>query len=136
MDGLVKNIEGIFTQNKVQLFFFLGIGIAFSLLVLWMFLFRQDIPDKLMQMTLAVWSMLWAGIAKGIGKIETLINKDLNGDGVIGASVNSANSVDLNDLTTQSNNTTEVANVVVAETPVTEITTLTPVSSGVINTNV
>jgi len=95
MNTIGKNIEGVFTQNKIQLYFFLGIGIAFSLLVLWMFLFRQDIPEKLMQMTLAVWGMLWAGIAKGINKIETLLNRDLNGDGVIGGDVDSTNPINI-----------------------------------------
>lgn len=148
MDGFIKNIEDVFTQNKVQLYFFLGIGIAFSLLVLWMFLFRQDIPEKLMQMTLAVWGMLWAGIAKGVSKIETLLNKDINGDGVIGentnSSTNSTNSISslMNSIKSinQNNSVEEVVESVPienVETPAVEtVTPSNPVSSGTTNTNV
>jgi len=89
MNTITKNIEGIFSQNKAQLYFFLGIGIIFSGLTIWMFLFRQDIPDKLMNMTMSIWGFLWAGIAKGKDKLETLLNKDLDGDGSIGASSDS-----------------------------------------------
>lgn len=127
MDGFIKNIEDVFTQNKVQLYFFLGIGIAFSLLVLWMFLFRQDIPEKLMQMTLAVWGMLWAGIAKGVSKIETLLNKDINGDGVIGentnSSTNSTNSISslMNSIKSINQNNNSAENTLVESTPVVNV---------------
>lgn len=83
-----------------------------------MFLFRQDIPDKLMSMTMSIWGFLWAGIAKGKNKLESLLNKDLDGDGVVGGDTDV--------------NTTEVANVV-ANNTATEV----PITnSNSINTNV
>ena len=80
MDILGKLLE----QDRSQKYFFITAGTVFSGLVVYLFVLNGAIPNQLEQMWIALCTYIAAGYSKLVGKAETVTNKDLNGDGVIG----------------------------------------------------
>lgn len=60
------------------------IAVAFSALCIWMYLYRNGLPDGLAAMTTGAWASAIATIQKAKDRVEVLINKDIDGDGKIG----------------------------------------------------
>lgn len=60
------------------------IAISFSALCIWMWLFRDGLPDGLKEMTAGAWGMVCATAERSKSAVEKLIHKDLDGDGKIG----------------------------------------------------
>jgi len=60
------------------------IAVAFSALCIWMFLFRNGLPEGLGAMTSGIWGTVCLTAEKSKNKIETLLNKDIDGNGKIG----------------------------------------------------
>lgn len=80
-----ETLTKILEQDKSQKWFFIVTGTIFGALAAYLFLFNKQIPDQLQTMWLTVCGFIAAGWSKGINKVEQMLNKDLDGDGDIGA---------------------------------------------------
>lgn len=74
----------VLEQDKTQKWFFIASGVVFSGLAAYMFYVYQGIPTQLETMWFGICTYIAAGWAKGINKVEELLNRDLDGDGDIG----------------------------------------------------
>lgn len=74
----------VLEQDKTQKWFFIASGVVFSGLAAYMFYVYQGIPTQLETMWFGICTYIAAGWAKGINKVEELLQRDLDGDGDIG----------------------------------------------------
>lgn len=81
MNDVIKEILSV---DKGTKWTFRIIAIAFSALCIWMYLFRNGLPEGLAAMTTGAWGTAVATVERAKDKLETITGKDWDGDGQIG----------------------------------------------------
>lgn len=129
-------IKQFLAQSRGVKIFFYVTGGAFTALTLYALYLNVTagyevkqailgIPADLKQMTLAAWGIIAMGIKEGLGKLESVTNIDLDGNGTVGTvtkildgafnSSESPNTSIVNQVATQSQETVAQASVPVAD---------------------